>query len=75
VIVCSSPEGGELVARGDFPGTIAMEPHGEFGFGYDPVFIPDNYSLTVSQLSAEEKNRISHRARAAHSLLAQLRGG
>ncbi|MFA5801021.1 MAG: RdgB/HAM1 family non-canonical purine NTP pyrophosphatase [Thermoleophilia bacterium] len=75
VIVCCSPDGGEIVARGDFDGTIASEPYGEFGFGYDPVFVPDNYSLTVSQLSAEEKNRISHRARAAHSLLAQLRGG
>lgn len=75
VIVCHSPGGEELVARGDFPGTIATQAHGEFGFGYDPVFIPDDYSLTVSQLSAEEKNRISHRARAAHSLLAQLRGG
>lgn len=75
VIVCYSPEGSELVVRGDFEGTIDTEPHGDFGFGYDPIFLPENNLLTVSQLSAEEKNRISHRARAAHNLLAQLRGG
>lgn len=75
VIVCYLPQGQEFVARGELKGTIAPEPHGEFGFGYDPVFIPDKYLLTVSQLSAEEKNRISHRARAVQSLLAQLGGG
>ena len=75
VIVCWSPDGREFVARGDFDGEIAREPHGAFGFGYDPVFIPDKYSLTVSELSAEEKNHISHRARAARILQAQLRGG
>jgi XTP/dITP diphosphohydrolase len=75
VIVCISPGGREYVAEGVFPGTIAPEPRGESGFGYDPIFIPDDFSLTVAELSAEEKNRISHRARAAHSLLGQLSGG
>ena len=73
-MVCLAPEGTEFHARGALEGAIAREPHGKFGFGYDPVFIPQGYELTVSQLSAEEKNRISHRARAAHSLLKQLRG-
>ncbi|MCL4474162.1 MAG: RdgB/HAM1 family non-canonical purine NTP pyrophosphatase [Actinobacteria bacterium] len=75
VLVCVSASNGELVARGDFEGSIAEAPRGRSGFGYDPVFIPANKKLTVSQIPAEEKNRISHRARAAHSLLAQLRGG
>lgn len=56
-------------------GSIAGKPRGGFGFGYDPVFIPEGYTLTVSELSADEKNRISHRARAALDLLGELRGG
>jgi len=76
VLACVAIDSGEeLVVRGDFEGSIADAPRGRSGFGYDPVFIPENKTLTVSQISAEEKNRISHRARAAHSLLAQLRGG
>ena len=71
-IVCFSPEGVEHKSSGVLEGIIASEAHGEFGFGYDPVFVPEGYRLTVSELSAEEKNRISHRARAAHSLLTQL---
>ena len=46
-------------------GTIASAARGEGGFGYDPVFIPDGYSATLGELSAEIKNRISHRALAA----------
>ncbi|MDO8737178.1 MAG: non-canonical purine NTP pyrophosphatase [Thermoleophilia bacterium] len=75
VLVCLSATGEEIVSSGYFEGNIAESPHGQSGFGYDPVFIPLEKTLTVAQISAEEKNRISHRARAAHSLLAQLRGG
>lgn len=71
-IVCLAPDGREYRGAGVFEGNIATEPHGEFGFGYDPIFVPEGYLLTVSQLSAEEKNRISHRARAARNLLKQL---
>ena len=46
-------------------GTIAPAPRGNGGFGYDPVFIPDGYHFTLGELSAEIKNRISHRALAA----------
>lgn len=74
-LICISPDGREYGATGLFEGRIATEVRGRSGFGYDPVFIPEGYSLTVSELSADEKNRISHRARAAHSLLSQLRGG
>ena len=49
-------------------GCIATEEHGQGGFGYDPVFIPDGYDKTFGELPAETKNRISHRARAMQSL-------
>jgi XTP/dITP diphosphohydrolase len=75
VLVLVDPEGEELVTKGVFNGNIAHEAGGKGGFGYDPVFIPDNYSLKVSELSAEDKNRISHRARAALGMLEKLRGG
>lgn len=75
VLVAVAPDGSEVVAEGLFEGQIAHEPGGTSGFGYDPVFIPEKKVLKVSELSAEEKNRISHRARAALSLLEKLRGG
>ena len=55
---------GEVIAdfEGEVKGKIAMAPRGEGGFGYDPVFIPDGYDMTMAELPAEEKNRISHRA-------------
>ncbi len=53
---------------GTCEGAIAMEPRGVHGFGYDPVFIPAGYTATFGELSAEEKNRISHRAQALAAL-------
>lgn len=49
-------------------GTIATEEHGEHGFGYDPLFIPEGFDRTFAQLPAETKNSISHRARALAAL-------
>jgi XTP/dITP diphosphohydrolase len=74
-LVCLDPEGRELRGTGLFAGTIAQAPRGEWGFGYDPVFLPEGFELTVSQISAEEKNCISHRARAVRELLSHLGGG
>ncbi len=57
------PDGREFVAEGRLVGTIAREPVGEKGFGYDPVFtLPDG--RTLAQIDPSEKNRISHRAEA-----------
>ncbi len=56
------------------PGTLAPEPRGSFGFGYDPIFIPGNdpAQRTYAQLPAEEKNRVSHRRRAVDVMRAEL---
>ena len=64
VITCCFPDGTVLIARGECPGTIAFAPQGENGFGYDPVFWLPQLKKTFAQLSAEEKNAISHRGRA-----------
>lgn len=54
-------------------GFIALEPRGAHGFGYDPIFYLPQYGVTMAQLSPEEKNRISHRARAVAAALPRLR--
>lgn len=64
VITCLWPDGKKIVARGECPGRIAFEPHGENGFGYDPVFYLPEKGKTYAELTSEEKNAISHRARA-----------
>ncbi|HNT76289.1 MAG TPA: RdgB/HAM1 family non-canonical purine NTP pyrophosphatase [Anaerolineae bacterium] len=62
------PDGREFLTEGVCEGVIAFEPCGEAGFGYDPVFYMPERGVTMAQLSAEEKNRISHRARAAQQM-------
>ena len=64
VITCCFPNGDVITARGECPGTIAFAPMGEGGFGYDPVFFIPGMKKTFAQLSAEEKNAISHRGKA-----------
>jgi len=53
-------------------GTIATEPHGTDGFGYDPVFVPEGESRTFAEMTPDEKNAISHRGRATAKLAAHL---
>ncbi|MBD5119153.1 MAG: XTP/dITP diphosphatase [Clostridiales bacterium] len=72
VITCCFPNGDVLTARGECPGTIAFAPMGEGGFGYDPVFFLPKLKKTFAQLSAEEKNAISHRGRALEAFQAKL---
>jgi XTP/dITP diphosphohydrolase len=71
-LVAISPEGRELRARGELRGTLATEPRGGGGFGYDPAFVPEGETRTVAEMSAAEKDAISHRARAAALLRPQL---
>ncbi len=61
-----------LMAEGVLEGVIATEPKGSGGFGYDPVFFVPELSKTLAELSVEEKNAISHRAKALRALLPDL---
>ena len=68
------PDGGEVWAEGTVAGVIAPRPTGGAGFGYDPVFVPDDCGgRTFAQMEAEEKHRVSHRGRAFRAL-AELLG-
>lgn len=58
------PDGKSLVCRGECPGTILHTPQGNGGFGYDPLFWYEPLQKTFAELTSEEKNSISHRARA-----------
>lgn len=58
------PDGETITARGECHGTLAYAPVGSDGFGYDPIFFVPNLKKTFAQLSAEEKNAISHRGNA-----------
>ena len=64
VITMVYPDGETLVARGECEGHIIDAPVGENGFGYDPLFVPDGFQRTFAQLEPEEKNAVSHRAKA-----------
>lgn len=68
VIALRLPSGREFTSRGILPGKIATRLVGMRGFGYDPLFIPDGYSRTLGQLSAQEKNMISHRCKAVEGM-------
>ena len=59
------PDGRRFVCRGECPGTILFDYRGTGGFGYDPLFLYEPLDKTFAEVNAEEKNAISHRARAA----------
>ncbi|MCQ2283942.1 MAG: non-canonical purine NTP diphosphatase [Bacteroidales bacterium] len=61
--------------EGRVDGQITTEPHGEGGFGYDPIFLPDGYDKTFAELGMDVKNKISHRGRAMQKLMAFLNNG
>ena len=63
-IVALFPNGVEVVSVGEWEGEIALAPYGNGGFGYDPVFFIPGLGKTAAQLTSEEKNEISHRAKA-----------
>jgi XTP/dITP diphosphohydrolase len=73
VAFVAHPDGSELIAEGVVDGTIALEPHGDNGFGYDPVFVPaDGDGRAFAEMTDDEKNEISHRGRAFRALAALL---
>lgn len=62
------PTGEAHVVEGRIEGSLIREPRGSGGFGYDPVFVPDGHSRTTAEMTAAEKNAISHRGNAFRSL-------
>lgn len=64
VITCLWPDGRKIVARGECLGVILDAPRGQGGFGYDPVFYLPEFGKTYAELQPEQKNAVSHRARA-----------
>lgn len=73
VITLVFPDGKTIVCRGECEGHIMFEESGSNGFGYDPLFRPEGYEVSFGQLPAEEKNRISHRAKALILLREKLK--
>ena len=69
--VIALAKNGQLMTTvaGEVAGTITKSPRGENGFGYDPIFVPNEFSETFAELTSETKNKISHRAQAAAALV------
>lgn len=74
VAVCVWPDGREISAEGTCEGSLILEPRGEGGFGYDPMFVPSGHERTMAELSPPEKNAISHRGNALRALGLTLGG-
>lgn len=66
-------DGEEFLFEGSVEGKITKSRSGFGGFGYDPIFQPDGYSISFAEMSADEKNRISHRAKATEKLISFLK--
>jgi XTP/dITP diphosphohydrolase len=62
------PDGREHVSEGVLRGSLAREPRGQNGFGYDPIFEPENSTLTTAEMDPADKDRISHRGKALRAL-------
>lgn len=73
-VCCVYPDGKTVTARGECRGRIGFEPVGEGGFGYDPLFMAEkyDYKLSTAQLTAEQKDAISHRGAALRELAAKI---
>lgn len=67
------PDGTERVVEGSVDGVLIRERRGSHGFGYDPIFVPLGHDVTTAEMSAEEKDAISHRGQAMRALVPVLR--
>jgi XTP/dITP diphosphohydrolase len=72
-VCCVFPDGNMITARGECSGSIAFEPIGTGGFGYDPVFIEATTGRSFASLAGEEKDRLSHRGKALDEFVAKLK--
>ncbi|HVT77187.1 MAG TPA: RdgB/HAM1 family non-canonical purine NTP pyrophosphatase [Acidimicrobiales bacterium] len=74
VALAAFPDGSEVIGHGVVEGVIADDPRGDNGFGYDPLFVPDNGDgRTFAEMTRAEKEHVSHRGRAFRALAAGLR--
>ena len=71
-IAVAFPNGDVLITRGECAGELTYEPRGENGFGYDPIFFMERFGKTLAEVSAEEKNSVSHRGRALRAMKERL---
>ena len=69
VIALCWPDGHCETAEGIIPGNIVWPPRGEAGHGYDPIFMPEGHNRTFAEMTLEEKNKISHRAKSLAKML------
>lgn len=69
-LVLAWPDGHDEVFEGVVPGQVTWPMRGAQGHGYDPIFVPDGYDITFAEMPAEEKNKISHRAKAVEAFVA-----
>ena len=69
VLALAWPDGHAETVEGRVEGSIVWPPRGEQGFGYDPIFVPAGHSQTFAEMPPEEKERLSHRGKAARELI------
>ena len=69
----ATPDGIERICEGALEGCIIRAPRGTNGFGYDPIFVPHGHEITTAEMSAEQKDAISHRGQAFRALSASIR--
>jgi XTP/dITP diphosphohydrolase len=72
VLAWAPMQGVPRLFAGAVEGTLALEPRGDQGFGYDPIFLPEDLESTFGELAAEVKHRLSHRSRACRAFLAGI---
>ncbi|HOK02334.1 MAG TPA: XTP/dITP diphosphatase [Spirochaetota bacterium] len=72
-IAIALPDGRDFTVEGTCEGSIAREPSGEYGFGYDPIFFLPQFNKTMAEITMKEKNQISHRGKALDRALEILR--
>ncbi len=71
-VAIATPSGEMYFAQGNCPGEVIQQERGTNGFGYDPIFLLKEIGLTMAELSMEQKNRLSHRARAVNAAISIL---
>jgi len=69
-LVLAWPDGHDEVFEGVMPGQVIWPMRGAQGHGYDPIFVPEGYDITFAEMSTDEKNKISHRAKAVEAFVA-----